>query len=139
MGSKLVEDHGKVQQELAKLEQKHQAKSEQYAALKVRRQELESEIQTLSTRIGELEVAIPKMEMDVKVRNIFAHWLHTNWKYKQSVTQRQKEIRAGLPVLEQQQAVPAEVNKRIKEIQTTIAGDEKELTKIKSVTDKLQV
>lgn len=57
----------------------------------------------------------------------------------QSVTQRQKEIRAGLPFLEQQRAAQSELNDRIKEIQAIVAGDEKELAKIKKDTDKIEV
>jgi hypothetical protein len=56
------------------------------------------------------------------------------------VTQRQKEIRAGLPVLEQQQTVSASVTKRIKEVTDAIAEDQKELKKITAEhTDKLEV
>lgn len=70
MGSKIVEDTTKVQQELAKLEQKLEALSEEYAKVKAKRQQMEAEVHALTSRISELEVAIPKMEMDVKVRRV---------------------------------------------------------------------
>jgi septal ring factor EnvC (AmiA/AmiB activator) len=68
MGSKVVEDNSKVQQELATMERKIQGLSEKLAEVKATRAQLENEVHALSARIGELEVAIPKMEMDIKVR-----------------------------------------------------------------------
>jgi chromosome segregation ATPase len=67
MGSKVVEDHSKVQQELSALERKIQGLSEKLAEVKTTRAQFENEVHTLTARIGELEIAIPKMEMDVKV------------------------------------------------------------------------
>lgn len=121
MGSKIVEDHSKVQGELAKLERKMADLSDEFATIKTKRQQGEAEVHALNDKIAELEIAIPKMEMDV-----------------QSVTKRQKEIRAGLPVLEQQAENQAATTKRIEEIQKTMKVDEKELNKIKETTNKLE-
>ena len=70
MGSKVVEDHSKVQQELSTLERKIQGLSEKMTDVKASRAALENEVHTLTARIGELEVAIPKMEMDIKVCSV---------------------------------------------------------------------
>lgn len=59
----------------------------------------------------------------------------------QSVTQRQKEITQGLPVLQQQvnEGVPDETKKRIEHLEKSIKKDQKELDVIKETTDKLEV
>lgn len=67
MGSKVVEDHSKVQQEIDALEKKIKKLTDSLADVKATRTKLENEVNTLSARISELEVAIPKMEMDIKV------------------------------------------------------------------------
>lgn len=74
MGSKMVEDHSKVQQELDGFEKRIKKLTDNLNEVKATRTKLENEINTLTARISELEIAIPKMEMDVKV------WLLINIK-----------------------------------------------------------